>query len=447
MKKYLLVIFLILVIHVILLINLRFTAWPEMLSYAFLRNNGFLLYKDMVHPYPPVLTMTLSIIYKLFGYKLMVLKAVTWLIILANDILVFLIVKKSTRRSLWAVVGLLFYVSAQPFLEGNQLWFDLAIVPAILFGTYFMLDFLGQPSRKASAVAAGFAFGVAALTKQTAGLFLIVNGLWLMVKYRDVRKLLIFLTGPVILFLILGLRLISEGALKGFFNWTLIYPLKYWSHSPGYVQMALTRPQLLILILLSFPALYLFWRRKYSLITFYFLLSLVLVYPRFSFFHFQLGIAFAAILFTILLSSLKSKRFVYVLCTIYSVLAIVLARQTVAKDWQKEARFWGGGDIKAAELIKNSTKPDGLIYLLGPQSGLYVLSDRVPPKPWVDNFSWYWEIPSFQEEVILRWGQNKPQVVFTSAPQPGNWYDLGTYRPQKITDWIDKEKIDENSLP
>jgi len=144
---------------------------------------------------------------------------------------------------------------------------------------------------------------------------------------------------------------------------------------------------------------------------------------------------------------LKSKRFVYVLCTIYSVLAIVLARQTVAKDWQKEARFWGGGDIKAAELIKNSTKPDGLIYLLGPQSGLYVLSDRVPPKPWVDNFSWYWEIPSFQEEVILRWGQNKPKVVFTSAPQPGNWYDLGTYRPQKITDWINKEKIDENSLP
>jgi hypothetical protein len=56
------------------------------------------------------------------------------------------------------------------------------------------------------------------------------------------------------------------------------------------------------------------------------------------------------------------------------------------------------------------------------------------------------EIPGVQEEIIKRWENNKPKIVFTNNVAEGNWYDLGTYRPQKIVDWIKKEKIDEISL-
>ena len=92
-------------------------------------------------------------------------------------------------------------------------------------------------------------------------------------------------------------------------------------------------------------------------------------------------------------------------------------------------------------MIKNSTKPDDLIFLLGPHSGLYVLSGRLPPKPWADNFAWYLEIPGVQDEIIKRWEGKIPKVVFTNNIQEGNWYDLGTYRPKKIVDWIRNEKI------
>jgi len=432
MKKYYLVILILLGIHLFLLINLKFTVWPEMLSYPYLRNNGYLLYKDMIHPYPPVLAMALSIVYKLFGYKLIALKVFTWLIILANDILIFLISKKLTKSFKFSVLSLVFYVTIQPFLEGNQLWFDLAIVPTVLFSTYYLLQ--------KKYFWSGLFLGVAILTKQTAGLYLIFGMAYIACKEKNFKKVLEFVIGPIILFAILIVRLITEGAILGFFNWTLIYPLTLFSKFQGYVQMALSGHQWLILVLLVIPVIPVLFIRKFSLITFYLLLSFIMIYPRFSFFHFQLGLAFIAIFYGVFLSRV---RFFYMLHATYYILLFVLICLPVLKtDWQKEARFWGKEEIKAAEIITNNTQPDDLVYLLGPQSGLYVFSGRLPPKPWTDNYIWYLEIPGIQEGIIKRWKGNKPEIVFTNNIQAGNWFDLGTYRPQKIVDWIRNEKIE-----
>jgi len=403
-----------------------------MLSYPYLRNNGYLLYKDMIHPYPPVLAMALSIVYKLFGYKLIALKVFTWLIILANDILIFLISKKLTKSFKFSVLSLAFYVTIQPFLEGNQLWFDLAIVPTVLFSTYYLLQ--------KKYFWSGLFLGAAILTKQTAGLYLIFGMAYIACKEKNFKKVLEFVIGPIILFAILIVRLITEGAILGFFNWTLIYPLTLFSKFQGYVQMALSGHQWLILVLLVIPVIPVLFIRKFSLITFYLLLSFIMIYPRFSFFHFQLGLAFIAIFYGVFFSRV---RFFYMLHATYYILLFILICLPVLKtDWQKEARFWGKEEIKAAEIITNNTQPDDLVYLLGPQSGLYVFSGRLPPKPWTDNYIWYLEIPGIQEGIIKRWKGNKPEIVFTNNIQAGNWFDLGTYRPQKIVDWIRNEKIE-----
>ena len=436
MKKYYLVILILLGIHLFLLINLKFTVWPEMLSYPYLRNNGYLLYKDMIHPYPPVLAMALSIVYKLFGYKLIALKVFTWLIILANDILIFLISKKLTKSFKFSVLSLAFYVTIQPFLEGNQLWFDLAIVPTVLFSTYYLLQ--------KKYFWSGLFLGAAILTKQTAGLYLIFGMAYIACKEKNFKKVLEFVIGPIILFAILIVRLITEGAILGFFNWTLIYPLTLFSKFQGYVQMALSGHQWLILVLLVIPVIPVLFIRKFSLITFYLLLSFIMIYPRFSFFHFQPGLAFIAIFYGVFLSRV---RFFYMLHATYYILLFVLICLPVLKtDWQKEARFWGNEEIKTAGIISQKTNPKDLIYLLGPQSGLYVFSGRLPPKPWTDNYVWYLEIPGIQEGIIKMWKENKPEIVFTNNIQAGNWYDLGTYRPQKIVDWIRNEKIETSIL-
>ena len=444
MKKTYLFIIILLGIHLFLLSNLKFTAWPEMLSYPYFRNNGYLLYKDMIHPYPPVLTIALSIVYKLFGYKLIVLKVFTWLIILVNDVLVYLIAKKITKKNAFALASLSLYVLVQPFLEGNQLWFDLAIVPTILFSTYYLLQ--------KKYFWSGLFLGVAILTKQTAGLYLIFGIAYIACKEKNFKKVLEFVIGPIILFAILIVRLITEGAVLGFFNWTLIYPLTLFSKFPGYVQMALSVRQWLILVLLLMPVILLLLKLRSSffkdknlvLLVSSLLISIVLVYPRFSFFHFQLGLAFIVIFYSVFLPRV---RFSYMLHATYYILLFVLVCLSVLRsDWQKEARFWGKEEIKAAEIITNNTQPHDLVYLLGPQSGLYVFSGRLPPKPWTDNYVWYLEIPGIQEGIIKMWKENKPEIVFTNNIQAGNWYDLGTYRPQKIVDWIRNEKIETSIL-
>jgi len=103
---------------------MQFTAWPEMFSYPYFRNNGLLVYKDMIHPYPPLLTMALSTLYKAFGYNLLVLKIFTWVLILFNDLTIFILVKKVTKKYLYPLIALLFYVLTQPFLEGEAAIFS-----------------------------------------------------------------------------------------------------------------------------------------------------------------------------------------------------------------------------------------------------------------------------------------------------------------------------------
>jgi len=436
-------------IHILLLFNLRFTAWPEMLSFPYLRNHGYFLYKDTIYPYTPVLIMALSILFKIFGYKLMVLKIFTWAMILGIDTLIFLIVKKLTNKYIFAYLTLIFYVLTQPFLEGNMLWFDLAIVPPILFATLYMID---ERSFR-NLFIAGLSFGVAALIKQTAGVFLIAGILCLILKKEKIKKVVYFIIGPSVMVMALLIRLITEGALQGFIDWTLIYPFTFWSKFPGYVQMSLSNRQIFILALLILPVFIgLIFRGKkllinhnFLLLTSYLLLSFVLIYPRFSFFHFQLCLAFMAIIYGLFLS--KDKIFLYLLCSAYFVFAIVVIRPVIAIDWQKEARFWSEEDIKLANLIRSKTKPDEKVYLLGLHSGLYVIADRLPPKPWLDNFGWFLEVPGVQEKIIENWSNSKPQNIVVSEPQPGNWYDLGAYRPQKIVNWINdnyklEDKID-----
>src|SRR3989344_9384315 len=98
MKKYFLLVLLLLG-HLFFLGNMQFTAWPEMLSYPYLVNNGFKLYSDLVHPYPPLLTYILAVLFRVFGVKLIVLKIFTWLLLLINDVLIFKIVGKLARNT------------------------------------------------------------------------------------------------------------------------------------------------------------------------------------------------------------------------------------------------------------------------------------------------------------------------------------------------------------
>lgn len=410
-----------------------------MLSYPYLFSHGFTLYKDFIYPYPPLLVVVLSWLYSAFGYNLYVPQMFTWLVILLSDVLIVGIVKKLTKKWNLAMVALAFYVFTQPFLEGNQLWFDLALVPLMLSALYFVF----QKRSTKNLIIAGVFMGLSVLVKQTSGLFLLATGIYILVVEKSLKKVIYLAVGPVLIGMSLFVWLIKTQILNYFVNWNLIYPFTFWSKFPGYVQMNLTNGQMLVLGVLLFPLFVIVAKnfaaarkdKNLALLGLILFVSLVMVYPRFSFFHFQMALATIVITFGYLLSKYKFSPVLHALFWMFVL--FVIALPVFKRDVGVEARFWDSDTLSFSQKLKEET--DGKsTFILGLPSSIYVFSDTVPPKPWVDNYGWYFEVPGFQESTIADWNKNKPNYVVTRDPEQGNWYDLGVYRPKQVMNWIEK---------
>ncbi len=414
MKKYCHII-LPLAIHLFLLSQFRFTAWPEMLSFPYLWTHGFDLYKDMVHVYPPFLTYFLAGIYKLFGGGVFTLKIFFWLVTVFNDAVIYQLVTKLTKSHLWGIFALAIYIPLQFALEGNMLWFDTFLLTPMLLSALFIL--------RKNYFGAFLFWSIAILTKQTALIFAPVYIYFLYQAKSDIAKLRGSFLGlmPVFAFVIC---LLLRGDLTWFLNWNFIYPTFYWKNYPGYYQLSMHRNEFLIVALLFLPSLLKIKSFKQNIMLPGFLvLSFLAFYPRFSFFHLQVFIAFSVIQWTYL----AAKYRFFSLFAIVSTLAIVWLRTAQLKwDWQGNTRFYEPETAGQAALLKKVVSGSRVYYLNLP-SHYYILTNSYPPKPWVDNYGWYWEVPGFQQAVLDRWSLNPPEIVV---------WQSGGYEPQEVTRWI-----------
>lgn len=476
-------------LHIFLLLNLRFTTWPEMFAYPYLKNEGFLLYKDIIHPYPPLLTLIQSYIYKVFGYDLAVLQIFSWSWILLSSFFVYLNARLLLKKESLALSTLAIYVLLQPFLDGNMMWFDIAIVLPVSIGTFFALRWVKNiGDRKINLLAAGVFLALASLIKQTAGIFPLLFLIHMFSNKASFKSYFYFLLAPsFFLALFLG-RLIQEGQLDDFWNWTLFYPLFHWSNFPGYVQMQPSTRELITLVWLCMPVVSLvLWKPKlifeksfsppsrnqwgtgprmkrsvfasadfrpaeartkilrtlspwgFNLIFLFSLGGLLAIYPRFSFFHFQPALIFFVLFYIYTLSQIKKLARVLVCILFFLFLIPYVYKPAFQREWQAEPRFYASQDKQLASLISQKIDGSQNIYLLGLPAQLYVMTGTVPPKPWTDNFGWYLEIPRVQEEILYRWDQKPPDFIVWRQPSPGNWFDLSTYQPKKIVQWIENK--------
>lgn len=353
-----------------------------------------------------------------------------------SDVLIFVLSSelKSLRSAFFALA---IYILLQPFLDGNMLWFDLAIVPPVLAGIYLLI-LAKKRGNRVFLFLSGIFFITAFLIKQTTILFYLLAGVLLLLDPKNRSKLIYFLTPLPLLLLPLLLRLVQENALQDFLNWVVVYPALYWSKFPGYVRLMPSLGEIKILGLL-FVALVLSFTKvlknpKISYLVPFFVFALFIVYPRFSFFHLQLAIALLSIFIGYTLSLIKTK---WIIGSV--VIFLVLWQHYIASPVLKEGtdvRFYGAREKTLAAKIVNITEYNDRVYLLGLPSSIYAFADRVPPKRWVDNYGWYLEIPSVQEEVLSRWSQEPPKVILMASQDKGPWYEIGVYMPEKIKNWI-----------
>lgn len=402
-------IIIVLLFHIYLLLYTGFTAWPEIFSYPYLFDKGFLLYKDIAHVYQPLLTLALFVLFKLLGYKLLVLKVFTWAIILLNDLLIYKILKSYILNHKSALAAVFIYALIQVFFEGNMLWFDLAATPLILL--------LLIASLNTNYLLMGIFLALCVLIKQQTVL-LTIPVLFILVKNRG--SWLKVLLGGLIPTLPVLVWIYTTGAFKDYIFWALTFPTQWLPKFASYPALP-TINQWLVIVLLSIPLLKSNWTFRL-----FFLALLTAAFPRFSYFHLQP----ALVIYAVILGHLLVHRYLRIWLLILSVgTAALLIKPQYIQD-----RFW---DVAQAKELQKLVKPNEKVFLLGPHSLLYVLANRIPPKPWIDNYVWHFEIDGMQKLQIEAWEKDPPIYILRTKPMPGAWDALGVYQPQEIIKYME----------
>lgn len=424
LKINVLIIPLLLILHFFLLISSSFTVWPEMILYPYFMNNGFSLFKDIVNPYFPGLSIILSQFFQTFGISIGSLKIFTFICIFFLDLLVFFSAYALSRNIASAVVALFLYILLHPSFGGNGLWFELALAPFVVHG--LVTVYQNSLSIK-QLILSGLSLGVAVLIKQNALLFFIP--VFLLFYYRKQWMNFFYFCVPVIFLGIASLIYIqTNGILEDFIFWAIQLPLSYASQ-PGFVYLP-SKKWYLLMVFLMLPVFALIKRefklpeRLYWVLVF--LISLSFAFPRFENFHLQALIPFSAIFSCFFY---KKVRLFYLL------LAGFLLLTTTSNVLNKQDRFLDSDMFLLSSII--SEYPS--VYLLNSPDLAYFFGHKIPPKPWAINFPWYFEQPGFQDRFISGIEIEQTEYIVVRKRLGGGEFDLGNYIPKKVLAHIHSE--------
>lgn len=435
---------LLLLSHLILLFFTHFTLWPEMVVYPYLLNHGFLLYRDIINPYPPLLTYKLSVFASLFGYQPLSYQILTWLLVLITDIVVFIAAAKITKNPKRALLATFFFVVLSIPFGVNGLWYDLVQTPFIIVAAYFFARHLEKKIDNVDLLISAVSLAIDFFIKQQA-LWLTFWFLGILIyrkiKYKSnlLRPVFIIIAPIIIGFGLEALFVLSKGLFRDFFFWTVILPLFKASQMPGYVSLPTIR-QAATLTLFFIPFIPVFLKKeKRSL--FYLSCSLVLLlfaYPRFGLFHLIPSLSILAIVFGSSFDVIRKPNYpVIIPATILLFFSLVTVADIKA-SWTREVRFFEKDVYQAANVLQKVNPKGTPIFLQNVSGQILVVSQTLPTKPWADSFPWYLEIPGIQEKVLAGILNEKPNLVVYKPYSQGGKYQIASYRPQKIADFLDQ---------
>jgi len=418
----------IIAIHLLILTQLRFEVWPEMMLMPYLMKNGFELYRDMIVPWTPGLMWILNGWFSLVGLSVDGLKLLTWGTIAGIDSLIYCIASKKWGKKA-GLAALTFFVFLQPVFDGNGMWFDLAAVPFLLLAFYWRQPLLLAP---------------AFLVKQSA-IWLSPLALLTSEKYQILLKLK---------YLILGLAVViggsmawfwSRGTLNDYWFWAYDFAFRKFPEMVGHRDLGNWR--LWILALAPFVLVWVIRGtrsiRNISGDPFYWtILAIPFALPRFGLFHFQPAIVFLALTVGSLIKSYKSYKTVkaYFLLSLFLVYLGFFWYRTIQNQWQKPDRFLEAEVYQLAARVGLETKKEEPVLLVNAPELVYVLADRLPPKPWLTQFPWFLELPGFQQDLVAKFKQQNLDQVFITPYQNEGEFVPGSYRPKILLEYVSKVK-------
>lgn len=437
LKNWKMILIIILGFHLLLLTQLKFTAWPEMLLWPYMMIHGLLPYKDIAIAHTPHLIVDLAIVYKIFGVGVLQLKIYTWLLIIATDLIVYWVSNKLWNRKI-ATISTFSFIFLQIFFDGNGLWFDLLLTPFSVVLFYLV--------SKKRYFWTGIVWVVMFLTKQTAVWFLIPIGIKVISEQLAVNSIKRLIFGSLIVAIPFLLILLGFGILPDFWNWAVNFGLFVLPRAGGQIQL----PDIKNVIVAGFPfAVFIPFllnkkNRNLNLLA-WVIAGVIGTYPRFEYFHFQPAIPFLAMVIAIVVTGVKQNKLIKTFLTFYILGSVYLFANYFMKNWNEGTRFYEKDVQNLVAYVKQNTNSGDAIFVMNWWDNIYPLTGTLPAtNPWVPQLSWYQEGSGIQEKEVDNLRISKPKLILM---QRYSEIGLASYKPLKLYDYIIanyklKEKVD-----
>lgn len=412
---------LIIILHVFILSKLIFFPYPELFVYPYLTNHGLLPFKEILDQHFPGL-MFLPLNFDNLGMNNEII-ARYWLmgIVVITHFLLFFFAKHFLKSNYKVLLVNLLYLIWQPFFEGWVLWID-NFLPLFLLPAFFALY------RKKFLIA-GLFMGLGIVFKQTliplAGLILIYI-LWSEKNFRMISQYLLGLLPPIVLMI---LYFAHKGVLVDFWYWTIVFNLTVYASFGTQIPASIAFvTRVFVVYAVSFLVLIYKEKRAKVILILFLVGSLVGVFDRANFVHFQPSLPFA-VLGTVLGFNSLSKKKVMLLLGFYLMIVVWWQNIFYKGHLSNKVFFFDEGIYALANKIKEFTSPGDKIFVFGAAPHLYQMADRLPAGDvFVFQFPWFLKVA--EDRILQGLISDQPQIIISDRTV--------VIEGQKITDYAKK---------
>lgn len=390
-------------IHIYVLTRLIFFPYPELFVYPYLTNHGLKPYSQILDQHFPGL-LFLPLNFDNLGMNNEAI-ARMWLIVsvVLIHFLLFFISSTILKSRKKALLANFLYLIWQPFFEGWVLWID-SFLPIILLPAFFSLY-------RKKVFLCGLFLGVGIVFKQTLIPLAFLTLIYIFWQTRNIKFAYTFLLGLFGPIAAMILYFISIGVIKDFLYWTIIFNLttyaKYGTSTPSSVGFV-TR----VLLVYSVSVFAWFNKDKRLVqILFVFLLgSLIGVFDRADFVHFQPSLPFAILATVLGIHQLNKKKVFKILMLIYILISVWWLNIFYKGHISSKVFFFDSETKMTAQKIRQYTKEDEKIFIFGLPPNLYQMSNRLPAgNIFVFQFPWFLKIA--EDKVLEGLMKDKPNIV------------------------------------
>ena len=395
--------------HTFILTRLIFFPYPELFIYPYLTNHGLKPYQQILDQHFPGL-MFLPINLNNLGMTTPEVARI-WLIatVIITQLLLFSIawqIFKSDKKALFASI---LYLIWQPFFEGWVFWIDSFLPLFLLPAFYFLYRGKREDWGDKAIILAGVFLGLSVVFKQVLIPLCFLVLVYILWQSKKIKTTLLFLLGLTIPVGGMLIYLTSEGVIKDFWYWTVVFNLTvYREYGRGVAPTLAHFTRVALVFGTAFFILLKIKERQSQILGIFIIGTLFGLSTRFDFVHFQPALPFA-ILATVY--TLGRLEWWWRLGVLGYILVAVWWLIIFYKGHLNNKVFFFDDTTKTIALkIQLYTKPGEKIFIFGSVPHLYQMSNRLPAGDiFVFQFPWFLKVA--EERVLEGIKRDNPEIV------------------------------------